>query len=226
MAGERVVKVLAKGAEAVLYLVEWLGLRAVKKERIPKKYRHPHLDEYIRRSRTVTEAKLLAEAKKLGVPVPTLYDVYPEKFTLWMEYLEGPRLREYMETLLRAHQYEIVAEIFRKLGRYAAQLHTAGMVHGDLTTSNVILVDTTEPYLIDFGLGSFSRDLEEHGVDVHLMLRSLESVHYSVAETCFKNFMKGYSEVSGEEYARKVLAKVREIRSRARYVEERVRVEE
>ncbi|RLE57748.1 MAG: Kae1-associated kinase Bud32 [Thermoprotei archaeon] len=217
-----ILEVIAKGAEATLYKELWNDIVVVRKQRLPKKYRHPQLDNYIRRTRTVTEAKLMFEARKLGVPTPTIYDVDIDNCIIRMEYITGTRLREYMDDIIHSSKYEVLTKIFETLGIYAGRLHTNGIAHGDLTTSNVIVSDSTL-VLIDFGLGTYAKDLESHGVDIHLLLRSLESTHYSIASICFKHFIKGYSREVGEEYANKVVERVHEIRARARYVEERIR---
>ena len=64
-------------------------------------------------------------------------------------------------------------------------------------------------------------ELEPKGVDLHLMKRALQSTHYKHAKECFKAVMKGYGETVGEEEAKKVSEKIREIEKRGRYVAER-----
>ena len=95
------------------------------------------------------------------------------------------------------------------------------MIHGDLTTSNMILNDEGKIFLVDFGLGEKKMEAEARGVDLHLMKRALQSIHYKFAEECFKNVIAGYSAIMGMEEARRVLAKIREIERRGRYVAER-----
>src|SRR4030042_1515033 len=91
----------------------------------------------------------------------------------------------------------------------------------DLTTSNMILNGEGKIFLVDFGLGEKSMELEARGVDLHLLKRALQSTHYQFAEECFKSVMAGYRVVLGVEEAEKVLEKIREIERRGRYVAER-----
>ncbi len=52
-------KLIAIGAEAVLYLEDWLGLTVLVKERVPKGYRSVEFDSYIRRLRTINEVRAM-----------------------------------------------------------------------------------------------------------------------------------------------------------------------
>lgn len=207
-------RVLGVGAEAVVVLCEWRGFQAVAKLRLPKPYRDPALDALLRSRRTELEAKLMFEARRVGVAAPAPLFVDGEEGLLVMDYIPGPRLREVLT------QLEDAGSVFKRLGFFAGLLHKRGIAHGDLTTANVILCEG-EAYLIDFGLGTFSNDLEDHGVDVHLMLRSLESTHPSLAPRLYQAFMEGYAAARGEEAANLVKSKVAEIRRRGRYVAER-----
>jgi TP53 regulating kinase-like protein len=100
-------------------------------------------------------------------------------------------------------------------------MHKHGLIHGDLTTSNMILDVEGKIFLVDFGLGEKNAELEARGVDLHLMKRALQSTHYQFAEECFEAVLKGYSAVLGAEEAGKVLEKIVEIERRGRYVAER-----
>src|SRR4030042_4226101 len=94
-------------------------------------------------------------------------------------------------------------------------------MHGDLTTSNMILNAVGKITLVDFGLGDKNAEVEAKGVDLHLMKRALQSTHYQFAEECFEAVTKGYATVLGEDESKEVLAKIREIERRGRYVAER-----
>ena len=85
---------IKKGAEANLYLENWHGKKVIIKERIPKKYRLPVLDERIRTYRTVHEPQLMHEAKKAGVPTPTIYMIDLAKKSIIMEYVEGKQVKK------------------------------------------------------------------------------------------------------------------------------------
>ncbi len=207
------VRVLGKGAEAILYLEIWRGRLVIRKVRVPKRYRNPKLDIILRRWRTSLEAKLLYEAKRLGVPVPCIFDVDLDATTIVMEYIQGMRLRDVLSNL----DSDVIRRYFEQIGESVGILHKHGIVHGDLTTSNMIITRSGNVYLIDFGLGAFSHKLEDQGTDLHLMLRALESTHGALAQFCFKFFIRGYRKVMGSR-TNEVLRKVKEIRSRGRYV--------
>lgn len=207
-------KVLAVGAEAILIKGLWRGYEAVAKYRPSKPYRLRELDDRIRQGRTSLEARLLHACRRLGVPAPTLLFVDPGSAVLLMDYIPGIRLSDGLPRI------DDLRGIFERLGRYTGVLHENGVIHGDLTLANVLLWGNKE-YLIDFGLGAFTRNLEDQGVDVHLMLRSLESLYPSLAESLYRDFMDGYAGARGNDAARRVEGKVREIRMRGRYVSER-----
>ena len=101
------------------------------------------------------------------------------------------------------------------------RLHEHGIIHGDLTTSNMILTPQDKIVFVDFGLSERSKELEPKGVDLHLMKRALHSTHYEHAKECFKAVMDGYGEEVGKEKAKRIDAKIREIERRGRYVSER-----
>jgi TP53 regulating kinase-like protein len=107
-----------------------------------------------------------------------------------------------------------------KIGESIAQLHSHGLIHGDLTTSNMIINPQNKLYFVDFGLGEKNSELEAQGVDLHLLKRALQSTHYQFWEECLQNVLCGYSSIFGVE-AEKVYEKIREIERRGRYVEER-----
>jgi TP53 regulating kinase-like protein len=208
---------LKKGAEASLYLEEWHNRKVVIKRRLPKKYRLPQLDLEIRSQRTVHEPNIIHKAKMVGVPTPTIFMVDVADANIVMEFVEGKQVKEVLDRVSSEKRLELSSHIGRMIGR----LHKHGIIHGDLTTSNMILTPYGKVVFVDFGLSERSKEIEAKGVDLHLMKRALQSTHYKYAKECFEAVMKGYSEVVGEEETKKVSAKIREIEKRGRYVSER-----
>lgn len=204
---------LKKGAEAELYRWSWMGRDVVIKRRIKKIYRNPDLDIYIRTNRTSLEAKLLSEARKLGVPTPIIYGVDLKKTEIIMSYIPGPTLKKMLPMMDPC----AVEETFNLVGRLVGLLHKGGIVHGDLTTSNMLLQGSLL-FLIDFGLGDHTFDLEARGVDIHLMRRALESSHHGISKQAYDGFVSGYESIMAGE-AKEILKRVGEIRRRGRYVE-------
>jgi TP53 regulating kinase-like protein len=206
-----------RGAEAFLYKFEWLGKEAVLKLRIPKAYRAQELDTYLRRERTATEAKAMVVALEVGVKVPTPYYVDVDLGLIIMQYLRGSSTVAELVDRDPASSRPVA----RMMGRYAALLHEASVSHGDLTTSNALLVEGRNLFLIDFGLSNLNAKLRDFAIDFHLFLRSLESTHPEHADTLYGEFTEGYAEVRGRNAVKELEDVVREIRLMGRYVEER-----
>jgi TP53 regulating kinase-like protein len=210
-------ELLKKGAEASLFIADWQGRRVIIKARLPKKYRPAKLDAWIRSYRTAHEPQLMHEAKRAGVATPTVFLVDMKNAAITMEFVEGKQVKQLLGSMLREEREEVCFEIGRLIGK----LHGNGVIHGDLTTSNMILNNSGKIFLVDFGLGEKNTELEAQGVDLHLLKRALQSTHFQFAEECFESVMKGYATEVGEEIAKNVLEKIREIEKRGRYVAER-----
>ena len=210
-------KLLKKGAEASLFLADWHERKVIIKVRIPKRYRPPALDERIRIYRTVHEPQLMHEAKAAGVPTPLIYLVNVPESSITMEYIEGQQVKQVLNKVSKEDRHDLCV----KIGESIARLHSHGVIHGDLTTSNMILNPNGEVYFVDFGLGEKNIELESKGVDLHLLKRALQSTHFQHWEECFQNVLHGYTSILGEEVAEKVYEKIKEIERRGRYVEER-----
>ncbi|MHA2407486.1 MAG: KEOPS complex kinase/ATPase Bud32, partial [Candidatus Ranarchaeia archaeon] len=178
-----------QGAEANLYLEEWFGKKVVRKHRIAKSYRHPLLDKRLRQQRTRHEARLIAEARELGIPTPIIYLVNTIDNTLILQYIDAPKLKDEIPTLTEME----LREVFVELGRLIGRLHKARIAHGDITTSNLLLSNETIVFL-DFGLAHHvpEDEIEPLGVDLHLLQRVLDSTHHSVAAQCFRFVIQGY----------------------------------
>jgi len=205
-------RLIYKGAEAEIYLENWQGHLAIRKSRVIKPYRIAELDEAIRRSRTSHEAAMMQEVRKLGVPVPVLQHVDPESWTLIMEYINGPTLKnELCKLPMKERQSRC-----NTLGEMVGVMHEGGAVHGDLTISNV-LSQNGKLFMIDFGLGDFSDQIEDRGVDLVLLNRAIKSTHYAFHTPLFKAFLNGYSKVVGRRDSIETLRKMREIERRGRY---------
>jgi TP53 regulating kinase-like protein len=214
------MEMIKKGAEADLYLAEFSSLlhpgrrgKVILKLRVSKKYRIQEIDSWLRRYRTLLEAKLMIDAKRAGVPTPTILEVDPEGARIVMSFSEGEQLKKVLDRL-SVRRRRLVC---RKIGRYIARLHLAGIVHGDLTTSNMILERSGRLVLIDFGLGCYDTSVEARGVDLHLLRRALESVHFKIAGEAYRLVIEEYRNTFGRG-ARKIIRRAEEISKRGRYV--------
>ena len=187
-------------AEAIVEIVGNL----VYKRRIEKRYRVPKLDERLRRERTKSEAKLISEARRNGVPTPVVFDV--NEYTLVMERIRGTLARNL-----------ITEQISERIGEHVGILHKNSIIHGDLTTSNIIVEQSSgRIYLIDFGLAFVDTSTEARGVDVHVFFQSLKGTHEAY-ERLRAAFINGYTRTAPQ--AAQVLNRVTEIERRGRYME-------
>lgn len=187
----------ARGAEAVVTAVG----DDVLKRRLPKGYRNPTLDHRLISERTRSEARMISAARAAGVRTPVIRDVTAD--TIRMERIEGTLLKH---VLTPGH--------VRDLGICVGQLHGAGIIHGDLTTSNIIISGGV-PVFIDFGLSFRSDEIESQGVDVHVLFQTLESTSRK-AECLKEEFVRGYA--MAFPGAADVIERVDDIRLRGRYL--------
>ena len=208
---------IKKGAEANLYLEDWHGRRVIVKRRLLKKYRVPKLDKEIRYYRTIHEPQHIHKAKEAGVPTPTIFMVDTVGTTIVMEFIEGKQVKQILDDLPSEERQHLCRHIGELIGR----LHSHGIIHSDLTTSNMILTPQGRVVFVDFGLSERSMEVEARGVDLHLMKRAFQSTHFEYAGECFDAVIEGYTRVVGDSVAKEVLKKIGEIERRGRYVSER-----
>jgi len=124
-------KLIAQGAEAKIILSK----DTITKDRISKSYRHPELDKKIRKRRTKAETKLLIKASEIiNSPIP---ETSKEIHKIKMPFIDGKKLSDYLNKFPLKQQKQICEQI----GKDVAKLHDAEIIHGDLTTSNMILVE-------------------------------------------------------------------------------------
>jgi len=195
-------KIIQQGAEAIIYKIN----NKIVKDRIPKKYRLPELDNKIRKSRTKSEGKILNKLQSI-INVPKLLANPGQGRTIHMEYIKGKKLSEHLEKL----NYK---EISKQIGQALTKLHNQDIIHGDLTTSNMIYKPKENKlYIIDFGLGFHSHKIEDKAVDLHLLKQALEAKHYKIAEQCIKIILQNYKT---DKY-KLILERIPVIESRGRY---------
>jgi TP53 regulating kinase and related kinases len=197
------------GAEAEILSADYLGLEAVMKVRPPKTYRHPVLDERLRSSRTKNEVRVMRDARNAGVRTPVIYDVDLKDCAITMEFIRGEKVKDVLDT-----RPQDADRVCAKIGTAVAKLHDAGICHGDLTTSNMILTPDGELCIFDFSLGGTVAELEDKGVDMHLLERGFMSAH-SGLEHAYAGLVDSYMSASSDGTA--VMERVEDIKSRARY---------
>jgi TP53 regulating kinase and related kinases len=198
-------RLLKKGAESELYLIDWYGQDAVSKIRVSKKYRHHSIDLILRKHRTLHEARIMSSVKLFGVVTPFVYFLNSNNFEIIMEYIVGNVLKDVFSP-----------NFCIELGQIVAKLHLNNIIHGDLTTSNFIITPQNYLVVIDFGLSFYSERLEDKAADIRLFKEILNSVHVEFFKTSFENFYLGYNKIYGKK-SFKLFNTVDEIEQRGRY---------
>ncbi len=198
------MQIIKRGAEAVLYKD---GNELIK-ERIKKSYRIPQIDERLRKTRTKSEAKLLSEARRANVPAPNVFTV--DEFKIKMEFIDGVRIKELIYD--DASDKKSIAE---QIGRSVGLLHEHNIIHGDLTTSNMIMKDG-KIYFIDFGLGFISQRTEDRGIDLSVLKEAFKSTHIRHLDILWQSFINGYRQTNSN--SKSVLDALERIEKRGRYI--------
>lgn len=191
---------IAQGAEAVISLSK----NKIIKNRLSKSYRIKELDEKIRRQRTRKEVKLLEKASKI-ISVPKIINY--DKYQIELEFIKSKKLSNYLDSLRNAE------EICIQIGENTAKLHDNNIIHGDLTTSNMLLKDR-KVFFIDFGLGFESNKDEDKAVDLHVLKEALEARHFKNSKKFWNKVLKGYNLSNN---ANKVLKRLEAVEKRGRY---------
>jgi len=204
------MEMINKGAEANLY---HLNDRLLK-DRIVKSYRVRELDTLLRKNRTKREAKLLSLARRAGVPTPFVFDLDTKNAKIEMSFIDGMQVKKFLETISNDERRKLCKVIGVLIGR----LHTRHIIHGDLTTSNMIVSDG-KIFFIDFGLGEINESVEAKGVDLLLFKKALHSTHHRFEKECLKGVLEGYKKTyRGYD---EVLQRLMVIERRGRYFAER-----
>ncbi|MFP3290368.1 MAG: KEOPS complex kinase/ATPase Bud32 [Nitrososphaeria archaeon] len=204
-------KLISRGAEADIYIGKWGFLDAVYKIRVKKPYMAEDLDVFLRKSRTIREAKMLRAARSF-IPTPYVFYVGLKTYTIVMQFIEGQVMKNIIESK---------PELSYVAGQYLAKLHNNGIAHGDPNTSNMLLDIKRNTWLmIDFGLSYYTERIEDYAVDFHLFKEILNVQHVDVYEQALSAFSDGYFSAS-KITKDKFLNKVEEIEKRGRYARRR-----
>jgi len=194
--------IIAQGAEAIIIK----NKNEIIKDRIPKSYRLPIIDNRIRKQRTKREARLLIKAQTL-IPVPKLIKLDETNNKLILEYQKGKKLSQFLDKLKNNQK------ICKTIGKQIAILHDNNILHGDLTTSNMIYKNN-KVYFIDFGLGFESNNAEDKAVDLHLIKQALEAKHFKHYEKYWKSILEGYK---SSKSSKETLKRLEAVEKRGRY---------
>ena len=224
-------ELIAQGAEARVYKGVYLGRPALIKERFEKKYRHVDLDTRITKDRMKAECRAMVRAKAAGVVTPAIYLMHLERRCIYMEYIEDAIvLKDFIDKQVskRLDLDDSLNFIARGLGTLIARLHSRNIIHGDLTTSNVLLRDLDEELntekcdaaknfvMIDFGLARVESSVEDKAVDLYVLERSLLSAHSEVP-SLFSEIFNAYQKCyTNKKQCKEVVSKYKEVQARGR----------
>jgi TP53 regulating kinase-like protein len=132
--------------------------------------------------------------------------------SILMDFIDGAQLKQIANEVGQSKLKKMSAEF----GRIIAMLHRGNMVHGDPTTSNILVDKNEKLWMIDFGLAEMNATVEMKGVDLHLIRRALETTHWELEDTMLEAAIKGYSKLLGTD-AEGILTRMEDIRERGRY---------
>lgn len=227
---------VTQGAEGRLYQTSYLD-RAVPcalKYRPPKPWRHPTLDARLTRHRILSEARILARCRREGVRVPAVYALDEAAGWLMLEWIPGLPVRARINEALGARtaagtpgastvqDNAALRSLMTRIGAAIGGMHRVGVVHGDLTTSNMMLRPAGEDgagpldgeiVIIDLGLASGSTLPEDRAVDLYVLERAFASTHPR-AECIFADVLEAYKASFAQAPA--VLKRLEDVRMRGR----------
>ncbi|KAG8844774.1 serine/threonine-protein kinase bud32 [Tulasnella sp. 330] len=241
-------RLVQQGAEARVYkaTLNTASRPIIIKHRFQKMYRHPSLDVSLTKSRVAMEARALIRCLRSGVCVPGIRMVDPWEGIIGVELIDGPSIRSVLggdneeegedseepldgddQAYLRSHDIS-PEQIMRLVGREIAKMHAVDVIHGDLTTSNMMLrpartslpADSSsrlslEVVIIDFGLSFQSVLVEDKAVDLYVLERAFISTHPD-SEGLFSEVLDGYAEAAGNKAWSVLQRRLDEVRLRGR----------
>ncbi|CAN7947128.1 unnamed protein product [Ixodes hexagonus] len=217
------VVLFKQGAEAKVYRGAYFGKAAIFKERFEKKYRHADLDKLLAVERIKAEVRALRRSRLGGVPVPAVYFVDVTARLIVTAFIENSETaRDAIVALQRDatkdNNKKCLEFLMDKIGELIALLHKNDVIHGDLTTSNLLVQnrDAAKPaiYVIDFGLSFISETAEDKGVDLYVLERAFLSAHPGM-ELPFQRVVKSYCKHYGHK-AGEIMKKFEGVKQRGR----------
>nr|CCD15704.1 unnamed protein product [Trypanosoma congolense IL3000] len=220
-------QVLSQCAESRVYECDFYGHPAVCKHRLVKPYRHPALDKKLREQRTVREARALVRCQKHGIAVPTVYAIDREGCAIVMERIAGITVRDMLNRVQRGQgktASPAAVRLLEGMGEVVGLLHSADIIHGDLTTSNFICCTREGEVgelrdnlvVLDFGLVTEKNSAEERAVDLYVLERAIMSSHPSLEGVASSLILEGYRRTVEPHKGATSIARLGVVRARGR----------
>ena len=192
-----------------------MASHAIVKERFVKTYRLAALDKKLSHRRMSQEVRSMVRCRRHGIRAPAVYHMDLQRRLIYMEDIaDGMIMRDYIMQLDTEEGSTTLEQLMELMGGVLAKMHNIDVVHGDLTTSNMVYnAETKEMTLIDFGLSYVSSLAEDKGVDLYVLERAFLSTHPNT-ETLFKVLLQSY--VGSSHNSKAVIDKLDEVRLRGR----------
>lgn len=223
--------IVSQGAEAKLSIGQFNGKQCLTKERFVKNYRHPDLDKHLTRERMRAESKAISRCRTAGINVPAVFHMDLDERKIYLEYFgDSITAKAYINGIASEANTSAddkrLQRLAKEIGTCIGTMHANNIIHGDLTTSNLLLnpaqtngdgdgnsFSDYQLILIDFGLSSYSQNTEQKGVDLYVLERALLSTHSSLPQL-FEHILDAYKE--NAKNCQETIAKFEEVRARGR----------
>lgn len=220
---------IKQGAEAKLTVGVFGGKPCLIKERFVKNYRHPDLDAHLTKERMRAESRTAERCQAAGVNAPHVLHMDLKERKIYMEYFEKSiTAKEFINDVLpkvndETEREQRINKLTGEIGTCIGKMHANNLIHGDLTTSNILLdpLDTDDGnfrdyklIMIDFGLSSWSQSSEVKGVDLYVLERALLSTHSGISNL-FNSILDAYKAANTGNLT-EIISKFEEVRARGR----------
>eukprot|EP00823_Brevimastigomonas_motovehiculus_P008537 TRINITY_DN784_c0_g2_i1.p1 TRINITY_DN784_c0_g2~~TRINITY_DN784_c0_g2_i1.p1 ORF type:complete len:360 (-),score=128.00 TRINITY_DN784_c0_g2_i1:1306-2385(-) len=133
---------IKQGAEGRLYQGLYHNQMAIFKERFKKTYRVEELDKKLSEQRLTMENKLMSKAR-LKVDTPKVLSIEKTKRVLVLEYINGLTVRDVLMKFdlgtSNVQDQKVISIVASLIGSTVFKLHHENIIHGDLTTSNMMI---------------------------------------------------------------------------------------
>ncbi len=223
------LRLIAQGAEGRIYDTMFLAKPTIIKERLIKRYRELTLDRKINKHRLLLEARCMFRCIKSGILTPAVYMIDVDNLRLYIEKIEGTTIKDLLRRIgtvqstihMEVEQSSADSIIYpneclewaKKIGIALGKMHDIDVVHGDLTTSNMMLNSAGNIVIIDFGLAGKSTNAEDKAVDLYVLERAFISTHPG-SEEIVKTIIFNY--VISSPKSKPIMQRLEQVRLRGR----------